>query len=510
MTGRRFVNWIPSIPCLLALGAAGMTWGADVPPVAAPFAYHETQVLGTSLDLQVCTLTQADADKAHIAVMAEVERLRKILSTYDAGTDLGKVNASREVVKVSKEVIEVLKLYDQWLGKSKGAFSGRLGSLIGAWKDAATGGKMPEKAAIAALVEGEKAPLWKIDEAAGTVQRLTDETINIDSLGKGFIVSRAAAAGKASSGVRGLLLNIGGDITAVGTSSRTGIEEWRVGVADPAHSADNAAPLVTVKLAGYSIATSGSYERGYTVGGTRLSHILDPRNGYPIDSPDAPGGKKNPLVASATVIAKDNPTANALATSLCVLSPTEGMALISATPGAEALVVLLDGKQVRSGGFARYEAADTVAAGKGWPNGAQVTVNLSQTTTFRGRPYVAVWVQDAKGNLVTTLAEWGNNQKYINSLTNWFRVARNDPNMRNVTRATRPAGKYTLVWDGKDSTGKAGPLGQYQVFVETSYEHGGHSVSSTTVTCGEKSVTATIPATQHIDAVAVVYAPKGN
>ncbi len=508
MRRRYSSRYIPALSCMFVVGAAGYAFGAGAPAPGA-YTYHETQVLGTSLDLQVTAAAQADADRAHTAVMAEVERLRKILSTYDAGTDLGKVNASKDAVKVSKEVIEVLKLYDQWLGATKGTFSGRLGTLIASWKDAAKAGKMPDKAAIAALVAAEKNPLWKLDEAAGTVQRLTDQTINIDSLGKGFIVSRAAAVGKASAGVKGLLLNIGGDITTTGTSSRTGIEDWVIGIADPAHPADNAAPLATVKLTGLSIATSGSYERSYAVGSTKLSHILDPRNGYPIDSADAPGGKHNPLVAAATVIAADNPTANALATSLCVLSPEEGLALIAVTPGTEALIVGADGKQYRSAGFKRYETV-TAVAGEGWPNGAQVSLTLSQNTTIRKRPYVAIWIENAKGEMVTTLAMWGNNVKYLNSLPNWYKLESKDPNLKTITKATRPAGKYTLVWDGKDAAGKAVAPGTYKVCVETSVENGGHAFSSGTIECGDKNATVTLAKTQHFDDVPVMFAPKAN
>ena len=501
---------IASIPCLLALSVAAAAYGAGAPATQpGPFAYHESQVLGTSLDLQVTAGAQADADTAHGAVMAEVERLRGILSTYDAGSDLGKINASKDAVKASKEVIEVLQLYDQWRTASKGAFSGRLGSLIGVWKNAATAGKMPGKGTVALLVVAEKNPLWKIDEAAGTVQRLTDQVINIDSLGKGFITSRAAAAGMAAPGVRGLLLNIGGDITAAGTSSATGTEEWRVGIANPAHPADNAAPLTTVKITGLSIATSGSYERGYDIGGTKLSHILDPRSGYPIDSADAPEGKHDPLIASATVIAKDNAAANALATSLCVLTPEEGLALIAATPGAEALIVGADGKQIRSAGFARFETAVVAQAGPGWPNGAQVSIAISQVTTYRTRPYVAVWIQNQKGEMVNTLEEWGN-KRYMSSLTNWYKLERSDPKLAAISKATRPAGKYTLVWDGKDAAGNVVPHGTYQVCVESAIQGGGHAFSSATIECGEKDATATAEKTAHFEAVGVSYAAKGG
>ena len=54
---------------------------------------------------------------------------------------------------------------------------------------------------------------------------------------------------------------------------------------------------------------------------------------------------------SATVIASDNATANALATILCVVPNAEGIKLVERTSGASALLVLADGKQIRSKGF---------------------------------------------------------------------------------------------------------------------------------------------------------------
>ena len=493
---------------IVAFTATSSALAADP---AGPFTYHEVNVLGTSLDLHVAALTQGDGDKAHAAVMAEVERLRKILSTYDAGTDLGQVNATRQPVKVSREVIDVLALYDRWLIASNGAFSGRIGALIAAWKNAATTGKMPDKSAIAALVAAEHNPLWKLDEAAGTVQRLSDQSINIDSLGKGFIVSRAAAAGMAATpGVKGVLLNIGGDITALGSSSRTAAQDWSVDVADPANPAENATALVSVKISNLSIATSGSAERGYTVGQTRLSHILDPRSGYPIDSAEAPGGKHNPLIASATVIARDNATANALATTLCVLSPADGIALIRENPGTDALIVAADGTQIRSDGFKKYETISAAAAAKGWPGGYQVSLTFQQNTTIRERPYMAFWVEDAKGQHVVTLGEWGNG-RWINSLQRWWRFAtQNQSLVRAVSRPTRQAGKYTLTWDGKDQSGNVVAPGVYRICIEAAYDHSGHSITSTTIVCGDKPTNATLGATQHVDSATLSYAPKAK
>ena len=117
---------------------------------------------------------------------------------------------------------------------------------------------------------------------------------------------------------------------------------WTVGVQDPHHPEDNAPAIARCCLHDHAIATSGGYERFYTIDGKRHSHIFDPRTGRSADG-----------AASATVIADDNVTANALATTLCVLTPVEGLRLAAATPGVECLLVTKDGKQFRSAGFGR-------------------------------------------------------------------------------------------------------------------------------------------------------------
>jgi hypothetical protein len=184
---------------------------------------------------------------------------------------------------------------------------------------------------------------------------------------------------------------------------------------------------------------------------------------------------------------------------------------VSQTSGAEALLVLSDKSQLRSPGFSRYETVSASLAGKGWQNGAQVSLTVQQNATIRERPYMAIWVEDSKGQHVATLAEWGNNGRWLNSLSAWGRAVKNDAGiLRAVSRATRPAGKYSFVWDGKDQNGKVMPAGIYKISVEFAYEHTGHSVASTTIMCGDQPATAKIARTQHFDDIPVAFAVKGN
>jgi hypothetical protein len=44
--------------------------------------------------------------------------------------------------------------------------------------------------------------------------------------------------------------------------------------------------------------------------------------------------------------------------------------------------------------------------------------------------------------------------------------------IHSVSSATRPPGKYTINWDGKDNAGKYVKPGRYTVFIEAAREHG--------------------------------------
>ena len=264
--------------------------------------------------------------------------------------------------------------------------------------------------------------------------------------------------------------------------------------------------LIALELQDKAIATSGGYERYVTINGKRHSHIFDPRTGRPATG-----------VASATVVAADNVTANALATTLCVLTPDEGLRLIAETPGAECLIVTDDSKQLRSAGMKALEVAlpaqqpKTDPPPNAWPEGMQVTVTLtlpSLTAKNYRRPYVAVWIE-AEGKPVRTLAVWGNNAKYTRDLTNWWATAKNDNSLiKAVTRATRAPGKYTLVWDGKDNKGTLLAQGAYTVRIEVCREHGNHTLQTGKIECRAAPATITLQKNAETEASIVEYGKK--
>ncbi|HEY1189554.1 MAG TPA: FAD:protein FMN transferase, partial [Gemmata sp.] len=245
---------------------------------ASEFEFHRDHVIGTSLDVCVVAPDEVTAEGVELTVLNEIERLRKIFSTYDATTEISKLNRSREPVPVSREMVEVLKAYEAWQLRSGGAFHGQVGELVRVWKEAEKVGKLPEAIVLDRISADLKKPGWKLDEGAGTLTRLTDQPLNLNSIGKGFIIQKAAdAVRKAHPNVTALLINLGGDILAWGVPP--GGSGWAVGVQNPFSSFDNAAPVAGLRLTNQAIATSGDYQRFHTIGGQRYSHIFDPRTG---------------------------------------------------------------------------------------------------------------------------------------------------------------------------------------------------------------------------------------
>ncbi len=485
----------------LKVGAAGLGTTAWASGAAADttanreYVFHYDHVIGTSLDLRIVAPDTAAATAAEQAVLAEIERLRQILSGYDPTSELSRLNRTRGPVAISSDLAAVLEAVAVWERATDGAVCGRLGDLAAVWKQAAANDYLPEPAALDRAVRGLREPVGRLD-SAGRLVRTTDRPFDLNALGKAYIIDRTAL--RAQQFAPAGLINLGGDVLAWGTPP--GRTAWTVGVQDPFRPFDNAAPIAGLLLENQAVASSGGYQRFVTVGGRRYSHVLDPRTGWPADG-----------VAGATVVAPDAVTANALATALCVLPPTDGLRLVAGVAGAECLILAADGERFASPGLRQFVVArigndpddkkddkkdekKEAKAADAWPDGFQVTVavelpKIEAAKRYR-RPYVAVWVEDEKGKVVRTLGVWGNAPKYLKDLSDWWKVGKDDKDLvKAVARATRGPGKYDLAWDGKDDKGTALPQGAYTVRVEVTREFGAHLRQSGKIDCKTKPAT---------------------
>jgi thiamine biosynthesis lipoprotein len=418
----------------LLAGAAVMAPGASEAQV---WRLHQPHVLGASLDLAVVADDPAVALKAARAARAEIDRLDQVLSRWRADSVL-----------------------------SRGATSAELEAVVTA------------------------AERWR-EATGGAFDAYRSGSLDLDGIAKGRVIDRALTAARATRGVEGLMLDIGGDLRVWGRAP--GSKGWRVGVAAPEGLQDNAEPPEVLRLTGGALAFSGP--------GLRGPHVLKP------------DGRAS--LVSAAAFAPTAMEADALSTALCAMPAAEGLDFVERLKGAEALVIDPEGRRHVSSGWAGLTEPKLILAqaASAWPAGFGLTIDYEiprQNNARAQPPYLVVWVTDAEGMPVRNLLVMGKDERFVDENFIWWRrIGRALPGgVDALAKPTRPPGKYSLLWDGRDDKGKPAPQGRYTVHIEASREHGGHGYQTFDVTLGAQAVSQEAPANQELGPARVHYGPS--
>ena len=487
---------------------------------ADDYSFHREHVMGTALELVARADSPEAAARAEMRVLDEVARLSAVFSGYDPASEFRRWHdASHGPVKVAPELFEILQACDHWQSASAGAFDSRVEAAIRIWKESARLGRVPTSDELATAKTLMTQAAWRLDLHARTAERMSDCPLTLDAIVKGFIVEKACnAALDPAHGVRGLLLNVGGDLRVCGEVPRT------IGLAPAQGDSESAGPVAFILVKDRAVATSGSSQRGLEIAGHWYSHIFDPRTGRPAER-----------VIQATVIADRSADADALATVLNVLAPDEGQALVRALPGVECRIVAADGQVTRSDGWHRYEVARPVLAAAtstpssapaAWGDTHELVVRFEvqrPADAGRGykRPYVAVWIENGAGfpvrNLVLWVSRGGSGPfQWLPDLKRWYKAdrARKEVDktemLFTIARPTRPPGQYTVIWDGKDDQGRPVAPGEYNLCIDAAREHGTYQDIRKTVTVGGAPFTAELPGGVEIKAASVEYRRKAQ
>lgn len=282
--------------------------------------------------------------------LREYHELFDIYHTYEGTSNIKAINdaAGEEPVKVSQDIINMLKMGIDMYHKTEGKVNIAYGSVLSLWHEYREEGmadpgraKLPPDTLIQERMEHTDISKIVIDEEASTVF-LEDKDMSLDvgSIGKGYAVQQLSSYAR-EQGMGHLLLSVGGNVCAVG--GKLDGTPWQVGIENP--QLESQKPYVgTVRLSGKSIVTSGDYQRYYTVGGKRYCHIIHPDTGMPSE-----------YFPSVSVLAEDSGLADALSTALFNMELEEGLALVEAWPEVEALWILEDGGIRCSSGFKFHE-----------------------------------------------------------------------------------------------------------------------------------------------------------
>jgi FAD:protein FMN transferase len=270
-----------SIGLLLALIAIVVSPGC----ARAPLYRTQSYVFGTLVEVSIWGEEETRARAVIARVLQEFDRLHRELHAWQP-SDLTRLNAAfargSGKVSISAEMAEIIQDATRWAEASGELFNPAIGKLVALWGFHADEFKpvRPDPAEIARLVAAR--PRMTDVEIDGSTAFSRNPAVQLDFGGyaKGYALDLAAGLLRAE-GIKDALINIGGNILALGEH---GNRPWRVGVQHPR----KAVPIVTLDLYdGEAIGTSGDYQRYFELDGVRYCHIIDPRNGRPVQGVQA-------------------------------------------------------------------------------------------------------------------------------------------------------------------------------------------------------------------------------
>src|SRR6185312_10813276 len=126
--------------------------------------FNYDNVLGTSLQVRVAAPSAGQARTAANAVLAEISRQAKILSTWDPRSEVSRWQRTNgEPVPVSPDLFRVLALYDDWRARTNGAVNPSAQSIIEVWQAAARENRLPSREELSSAVAGARAPQWTLN-----------------------------------------------------------------------------------------------------------------------------------------------------------------------------------------------------------------------------------------------------------------------------------------------------------------------------------------------------------
>lgn len=263
----------------LAAAILAFVFAALLGACSSPQLFHqEAYVFGTRVDVTVYGESNERAAEAMAAVLQEFDRLHRAYHAWQPSelTALNEAIASGKAAVVSDELAAMLTDAQRLSATGDGLFNPAMGRLIALWgfhSDEFVP-HLPEPGALQSIIEARP----RMSDLVITGNRVESRNpmvqLDLGGYAKGYALDRAIAILK-DKGVENALVNIGGNIMALGQKGDT---PWRLGLQHPREPR----PLATLPLYdGEAIGTSGDYQRYFEINGYRYSHLLDPRTGGP-------------------------------------------------------------------------------------------------------------------------------------------------------------------------------------------------------------------------------------
>jgi thiamine biosynthesis lipoprotein len=282
--------------------------------------------MGSICEIRLWCRSADEAHRAFATGFNEINRMEQVFSAYREDSELALVNrnAGSGPVRVNEEFFDLTQYAVRSCREFRGSVDATVGPLMRAWGFRGGEPRMPSRKELLEAQELVGCDKLILDRRMRTV-RFQRQGMELDfgGLAKGHAAKRVARALE-KQGISAALVSLGGSslcasevipsAIAQDRCNETGLAfgEWPIGVIHPSDATQ--CPVYLLLGPGWSLSTSGTSERLFEVDGQKMSHILDPRTGWPLSG-----------FRSATAVARSGRRSEALSKHLLLLpSPERG------------------------------------------------------------------------------------------------------------------------------------------------------------------------------------------
>jgi len=247
-----------------------------------------------------------DEDARHVdaalEALDEADRLEAALTVFRHTSELSRINreAAAAPARASEELFALLTRCQTLYADTEGAFDISSTPLSRRWGFLKSEGRQPSvcDVDVPATVVGMNRV--RLDPATRTVSfDVAGIELNLGAIGKGHAVDRLGGVLRRRGVTRALVSAGGSSVLALGGHGGG----WTIDLTSPQLDSR----IARVRLRDAALGTSGAGEQYIVADGVRHGHIFDPRTGRPSRG-----------VLSASVVARDAETADALSTAFLV------------------------------------------------------------------------------------------------------------------------------------------------------------------------------------------------
>lgn len=260
--------------------------GCDTQDKAAPQALVlEGKTMGTFWRVSLAGVDSSQEQSLRAKIQAQLDADDRLMSTWKNDSALSRFNqfTGTTPYPVSEAMSDIITMALRIGAKTDNAMDITVGPLVNLWGFGPH--SAPEKTPNAQQIAAAKALTGlqhlQVINSSGKqwLQKdLPELSVDLSTIGEGYAADHLARLMELN-GISRYLVSVGGTVVARGTNAQG--QAWRVAIQKPT-DLENAIQA-RVDINGHAISTSGSYLNYYELDGKRISHIINPQTGQPID-----------------------------------------------------------------------------------------------------------------------------------------------------------------------------------------------------------------------------------